>query len=401
MKAVVYRGKGKMAVEDVDDPRISKSTDAILKATSTAICGSDLHMYDGRTTVDEGTVLGHEIMGVIEEVGDAVSQLKPGDRVVLPFNIACGKCFNCVRGFTNACLTMNPEAPSAAYGYAGMGPYRGGQAQKVLVPYADFNALKLSGQPFDEHEDDYLMIADIFPTAWHATELAKVDMGSSVAIYGAGPVGLLSIMSARLRGASEIYAIDNVESRLEKAREMGAIPINFSDGKPSEQIMNLRKKNSELMKAWKDGENKFLTGVMSGIDAIGYQAHDFQNPSKEEANEVLQDLIEVVNPTGNLGIIGVFMPEDPGAPTDELKQGELNMKFGTLWNKGQALGTGQAPVKKYNYFLRDLVISGKADPGTIVTHHISIDEAPEMYERFDKREDGMHKIVINPNGKES
>ncbi len=212
------KGEKKIKVNDVKDPGISKPTDAILRVTSAAICGSDLHMYDGRTNVDKGTVLGHEIMGVIEEIGDAVQQIKKGDRVVLPFNISCGTCYNCVRGYTNMCLTMNPDAPSAAYGYAGMGPYSGGQAQYVLVPHADFNALKLPGEPYDEHEDDFLMLADIFPTAWHANVMANVETGGSVAIYGAGPVGLLSVMSARLRGAAEVYIADREETRLKESR---------------------------------------------------------------------------------------------------------------------------------------------------------------------------------------
>jgi glutathione-independent formaldehyde dehydrogenase len=399
MKAVVFKDVKKMSVEEVDDPTITKPTDAILKVTSAAICGSDLHMYEGRTTAKKGTVLGHEIMGVITEVGDAVQSLKPGDRVVLPFNIACGSCFNCTRGLTSACLTMNPDGIGAAYGYASMGPYKGGQAQQVLVPHADFNALKLPGKPFDEHEDDFLMIADIFPTAWHAAELAKVEMGASVAVYGVGPVGLLSIVSARLKGASEIYAVDYVKSRLDKAKALGAIPIDLTKGKPNEQIKKLRQKNSALKASARPGEEQLLEGVTCAIDAIGYQARDFKNPAAEETNEVLEDMIEIVNPGGGLGIIGVFMPEDPGAPTAKLKQGEVNMNFGLLWSKGLSIGTGQCPVKQYNYMLRDLVTSGKAEPGTIVTHHIGIEEAPVMYQRFDDREAGIHKIVINPNGK--
>ncbi len=399
MKAIVYEGKEETIVEEVDEPKLSKPTDAVLRITSSAICGSDLHMYDGRTTVDKGTVLGHEIMGVIEEVGDAVQQLKVGDRVVLPFNIACGKCYNCVKGLTSACLTMNPNAPSAAYGYAGMGPYSGGQAEKVLVPYADFNALKLPGKPFDEHEDDFLMLADIFPTAWHANELADVQMGNSVAIYGAGPVGLLSIMSAKLRGASEIYSIDCIESRLNKAKDLGAIPINFTDGKPSEQIMEMRKKNGALMEQLRPGEEKLFQGVLSGIDAIGYQSQNFNDPEKEQAGESFNDLINLVGPGGNIGLIGVYMPKDPGAPTEKLKNGIFDIYLGLLWNKGLKVGTGQCPVKKYNVMLRDLITAGKAKPGTIVTDHISIDEAPDMYNRFDKREQNVHKIVISFKGK--
>jgi glutathione-independent formaldehyde dehydrogenase len=398
VKALQYKGTKNVTITDTKDPVIEEPTDAIVKVTSTAICGSDLHMYDGRTEVEEGKVFGHEIMGVIEKVGEGVSQLKTGDRVVLPFNIGCGDCYNCVRGWTNACLTLNPEAAGAAYGYAAMGPYQGGQAEYVRVPFADFNALKLPGEPKDELEDDFLMLADIFPTAWHATELANVQMGSSVAIYGAGPVGLLSILSARLKGAAEIYCVDYVDTRLEKAREMGAIPIKFTKGeqKPSDQIIALRKKNTLLADAFRPGEEKRLEGVDCGIDAIGYQARDFKDPSHEEANEAFEDLIKLVLPTGSIGLIGVYMPTDPNAPTDELKQGIFRLSLGLAWSKGITIGMGQCPVKKYNEFLRDLIIAGKARPGTIITHDVSLDEAPKWYERFDKREEGITKVVLHP-----
>jgi glutathione-independent formaldehyde dehydrogenase len=399
MKALVYKDRGQVEVEEVDDPKITKPTDAIIQVTSAAICGSDLHMYDGRSSVEKDTVLGHEIMGIITEVGPAVQQLKIGDRVVLPFNIACGLCLNCVRGFTNACLALNPNGAGAAYGYADMGPYRGGQAQQVLVPYADFNALKLPGDPFDDHEDDYLMLADIMPTAWHAAQLAKVEMGSSVAIYGAGPVGLLSILSARLKGAAEIYAIDSVASRLKKAQELGAVPIDFTKGTPSKQIAKIRTANKQLANSFRDGEKQLLEGVDCGIDAIGYQARQFDKPDKEQGNTVLEDLIQLVNPGGGLGIIGVYMPKDPGA-SGKQKEGSFEIPYGLLWSKGLSMGTGQCPVKQYNEMLRNMIIAGKAEPGTIVTHHISIDEAPEMYQRFDDREKGIHKVVINPNGRE-
>jgi glutathione-independent formaldehyde dehydrogenase len=395
MQALTYQGKKEVKVKAVKNPVIKEPTDALLRVTSAAICGSDLHMYDGRTAVEEDKVLGHEIMGVIEEVGDGVRQLRKGDRVVLPFNIACGDCYNCVRGMTSACLTMNAESAGAAYGYAAMGPYSGGQAEYVRVPFADFNALKLPGKPNDELEHDFLMLADIFPTAWHATELANVCVGNSVAIYGAGPVGLLSIMSAKLRGAAEIYCIDSVDSRLDKAREMGAIPIDFRKGKPSEQIAAMRKK-SLLKEALRPGEEKRLQGVDCGIDAIGYQAHDFKNPSQEEATEVLEDLAAVINPTGFAGIIGVYMPEDPGATTKNLQNGVMKIPFGTYWSKGITIGTGQAPVKRYNEMLRDLIIAGKAHPGMIVSHDVALKDAAEYYERFDAREDGMTKVVLHP-----
>lgn len=174
MKAVVYKGKDRVSVEEVPDPKIEGPCDAIVKITTAAICGSDLHMYEDRSSASPGCIFGHENQGVVQEVGRGVTSIKIGDRVVLPFNIACGFCFNCTRGYTNACLTMNPKTAGAGYGYADMGPYRGGQAEFLRVPYADFNCLKLPGKPGDSFEDDFVLLADIFPTGWHAAELANV-----------------------------------------------------------------------------------------------------------------------------------------------------------------------------------------------------------------------------------
>ena len=210
MKVVRFEGTRQMRVSDEPKPYLRFPNDAIVRVTTSGICGSDLHMYDGRTEFKSGTTVGHEIIGLIEEVGNAVSSLKHGDRVVLPFNVACGYCFNCHRGLTNACLTMNPDGVSAAYGYAGMGPYEGGQAEFVVVPYADFNCLKLPGTPGDQWEEDFLLLADVFPTAYHATELAAVTAGKTVAVFGAGPIGLLSAYSSILKGASEVYVVDCV-----------------------------------------------------------------------------------------------------------------------------------------------------------------------------------------------
>jgi len=269
MKAVSYKGTHKVAVSDHPKPKLNSPTDAILKVTTSGICGSDLHMYDGRTELKEGTVVGHEIMGVIEQVGEAVRSIKKGDRVVLPFNIACGFCFNCHRGCTNACLTMIPESASAAYVYAGMGPYQGGQAEYVLVPYADFNCLKLPGTPGDDWEDDFLLLADVFPTGYHATELAGVSPGKTVAVFGAGPVGLLAAYSSVLKGASEVYVVDNIAERLEKAKELGGVPIDFSQGDPVERIFEIRKKHQPTLQSHRPGEEK-MQGVDCAIDAVGY-----------------------------------------------------------------------------------------------------------------------------------
>lgn len=393
MKAVSYEGKRKMVVSEHPKPELNKPSDALLRVTTSGICGSDLHMYDGRTPLKKGTVVGHEIMGVVEEVGEAVQSIKKGDRVVLPFNISCGFCHNCERGNTHACLTMN-EQPHAAYGYAGMGPYQGGQAEYVLVPHADFNCLKLPGKPGDKHEDDFLLLSDVFPTGYHATELARVTPGKTVAVFGAGPVGLLSAHSALIRGASEVYVVDHIPERLEKARELGAIPVNLEDGDPVEQIRNLRKKDKVHMQSLRPGEAEKLTGVDCVIDAVGYQAHDQKNPDKEKASQVIEYASKLVNPAGNIALIGVYIAPDPGGGSEQAKQGIYPLPIAELFDNAVTIGMGQAPVKKYNEYLRDLIIQGKATPGKIVSHHIKIDKAPEAYEKFDKREDGYTKVLI-------
>jgi glutathione-independent formaldehyde dehydrogenase len=352
-------------------------------------------MYEGRTVAKPGVVLGHENMGVIEEVGSAVKQLQKGDRVVLPFNIACGSCFNCARGFTSACLTLNEEGASAAYGYVGMGPYRGGQAEYLRVPYGEVNCLKLPGSPGDELEDDFLLLSDIFPTGYHATELAGVTPGTSVAIFGAGPVGLLAAYSAILRGAAEVYVVDAVPDRLARAKTIGAIPVDFSKGDPVEQIRKLRLSNPLVRGAMRKGEEK-MSGVMCGIDAIGYQARDFGDPSHEEPTSVTDALADLINPTGALGIIGVFLPEDPGGKDKKAKEGAYTVPWGKLWEKGIRLGMGQTPVRLYGAALRDLIIAGRAKPSFIVSKRIGLAEAPDAYEHFDRREPGWSKVLIKP-----
>jgi glutathione-independent formaldehyde dehydrogenase len=352
-------------------------------------------MYEGRTPAGGEMRFGHENMGVVEEVGGAVASIKVGDRVVMPFNIACGSCFNCTRGYTNACLIVNPEGVSGGYGYAGMGPYPGGQAEFLRVPYADFNCLKLPGRPGDDLEDDFLLLSDVFPTAYHATELAEVGPGDTVAVFGAGPVGLLAAYSAFLRGASEVYVVDNVAARLGKAEEIGATPIDFSRGEPCQQIKELRRKNPLLRGALRPGEEKMM-GVMCGIDAVGYQARDNQKPGHENPIQVLEELSHVVNPTGRLGIVGVYFPKDPGGVDAAAKQGRFELPFGEIFDKGLKLGTGQCPVKKYNAHLRDLIIAGRAKPSFIVSHRITLDQAPEAYQKFDRREDGYTKVIVKP-----
>jgi glutathione-independent formaldehyde dehydrogenase len=377
MNAVVYREPFKVAVESVPDPSVEKPTDVVVQVTSSAICGSDLHMYEGRTAAKPGIVFGHENLGIVVEVGDAVASITKGDRVVMPFNVACGFCKNCLSGYTGFCLTVNPGFAGGAYGYVAMGPYRGGQAEYVRVPYADFNCLKLPVGT--EHETDFIMLADIFPTGYHGCELAQVSPGESVAVYGAGPVGLMAAYSAFLRGASKVFVVDRVAERLAKADEIGATPINFEDGDAAAQI-----------KEQTDGE-----GTDKGIDAVGYQAHGSSGQGEQPA-VVLNSLIATVRATGMLGVPGLYVPSDPGAPNAEAGRGMLLVSIGTFFEKGLRMGVGQCNVKRYNRQLRDLIIAGRAKPSFVVSHELPLAEAPGAYEKFDKRIDGYTKVVLHP-----
>ena len=400
MKAVVWKGKGKVAVDEVEDARIEQPTDVLIRISSTGICGSDLHMYEGRTAAESGLVMGHENMGVVQAVGKGVTQIRVGDRVVLPFNIACGSCLNCNRGFTSACLQLNPESAGAGYGYVGLGPYRGGQAELLRVPYGDVNCVKLPGSPGDDLEDDFLLLSDVFPTGYHATELAGVEPGSTVAVFGAGPVGLAAAHSAMLRGAAEVYVVDHHPDRLKVAQRFGAIPIDFTQGSPVEQIRELRLKNPLIRGAMRPGEEK-MSGVMCGIDAVGYQALDEKHPTKEKPAQVLEWLAELVNPTGRVGSVGVYLPEDPGGVNAAAKRGVFTLPFAALWEKGIQVGMGQTPVKRYVLMLRDLIIAGRAKPSLIVSHRLALKEAPRAYEKFDQRAPGFTKIILKPRAQEA
>jgi len=393
MKAIVYKGVRKVAVEEVDDPKIMDPRDAIVKLTTSAICGSDLHMYEGRTTISPGSILGHEPLGVIEEVGDAVTSLKRGDRVVVTFNVACGHCINCVKGFTSACLTVNPKSPGGAFGYANMGPYAGAQAEFLRVPFADFNCIKLPGSPGDKWEDDFALLSDVFPTAFYANVLAMVMPGDTVAVFGAGPVGLLSAYCAILIGAAMVFVVDYIPSRLKKAEEIGAIPIDFRKGDPAKQIKAMLAANPDVIERLLPGEEK-MDGVTCGIDAVGYQARDRSNPTMENPVQVISDLSKLINATGQLGVVGVYEKEDPGGVTEDAKKGNLMIPWGTIWSKGISIGTGQTPVKKLALMQRDQIIGKMARPSFIVTHRILIDEAPDFYMNFDKRAEGYIKGLI-------
>jgi glutathione-independent formaldehyde dehydrogenase len=377
MRALVYKGERTVGVEQVPDARIEAPTDVLVRVTTTNICGSDLHMYEGRTNVERGKVLGHENLGQVLEVGSAVVRIKPGDWVCLPFNIACGFCRNCERGLTGYCLTVNPGFAGGAYGYASMGPYQGGQAELLRVPFGDFNCLKLPPDAA-ERQKDYVMLSDIWPTGYHATELAHVRPGESVAVFGAGPVGLMAAYSAALKGASSIFVVDHHADRLRLAEGVGGTPVNPAEADPVEQIMELT-----------DG-----AGVDKACECVGWQAHD--PLGHEQPALALNNAVKAVRATGEIGVVGVFVPEDP-APADELAaHGQVAFDVGLFFQKGLSMGSGQCNVKAYNRYLRDLIATGVAEPSFLVSHELALDEAPSAYRHFDERDEGWTKVVLHP-----
>ncbi|GAA1009610.1 aldehyde dehydrogenase [Acrocarpospora pleiomorpha] len=380
MQALVYNGARDVVVTEVPDARIERPTDVLVRITTTGVCGSDLHMYEGRTTMEPGRVLGHENLGEVVEIGSAVDRIRVGDMVCLPFNVACGHCKNCEAGLTGFCLTLNPGTAGAAYGFAGMGPFNGGQAELLRVPYGDFNCLRLPGDA-KEKENDYVMLSDIFPTGWHCTELAGLRPGESAVVYGAGPVGLMCAYSALIKGASKVMVVDRHPDRLRLAEQIGAIPIDDAKGSPVEQILGLTA-----------GE-----GADRGCECVGYQAHDPQG--REHPNMTMNNLVRSVRPTGGIGVIGVFLPQDPGAPDDSTRRGEIPFDMGLFWFKGLKMGTGQANVKAYNRRLRNLIHTGRATPSFVISHELPLEQAPEGYRHFDARDEGWTKVVLHPDGR--
>ncbi|MDX2378060.1 glutathione-independent formaldehyde dehydrogenase [Microbacterium sp. LRZ72] len=377
MKALVYRGPYDVRIEDAPEPQIEKPLDAIVQITTTNICGSDLHPYEGRAPMDEGMIIGHENTGVVVKTGPGVERIKVGDRVSVPFNIACGTCRNCNEGYTSACQRANPSGmPGAGYGYPMMGPFQGGQAEYLRVPWADFNLLELPQG--DQFEADFAMLSDIFPTGYHGTELAHVRSGSSVVVFGAGPVGLMAAHSAMIKGAAQVMVVDKEPDRLALAERFGATAIDFSKTDVEQTVLDAT-----------GG-----AGADCGIEAVGYQAHD--HTGEEHPEMVLDELVKVVRATGALGVVGVYVSQDPQAATDDAKAGRYAFNFGAAFEKGLKIGTGQCPVKKYNRELRDLIIQGRANPALIVSHELALDEAPDAYDHFDKRDDGWTKVLLHP-----
>lgn len=397
-RGVVYKGPGKVAVEKIDFPELVLKDGpgvhpknvgrkcehgVILKVVTTNICGSDQHMVRGRTTAPEGLVLGHEITGEVIEVGRDVEFIKKGDLVSVPFNIACGRCRNCKEQNTHICENVNPERPGGAYGYVDMGGWVGGQAEYVMVPYADFQLLKFPDK--DQAMEkilDLTMLSDIFPTGFHGAVSAGVKPGTTVYVAGAGPVGLAAAHSAQLLGASVVIVGDLIPERLEQARSFGCETIDLSKhdnvGEMIEQILGVPE-------------------VDCAIDCVGFEAHG-HGPSRTEAPAtVLNTIMEVTRAGGRLGIPGLYVTGDPGAIDEDAKVGTLKIRIGLGWAKAHTFVTGQTPVMRYHRYLMNTILSGRAQIAKAVNATlISLDEAPQAYADFDR---GVaKKFVIDPHG---
>ncbi len=391
MKAVCWNGRHDMRVENVADPKILNPRDCIIKVTRTAICGSDLHLYnDFIPTMEQGDIVGREFMGEVVEVGPEVKKLKVGDRVVVPFTIACGSCFFCSQKLWSACDNTNPNAylaeamfgytPSGLFGYSHMtGGYAGGQAQYVRVPFADVGPLKIESNLPDEQ---VLFLSDVFPTGYMAAENCdiKEGAGQTVAVWGCGPVGLFAIKSAFLLGAEQVIAIDRFPERLRLAEEWGAETLNYSE------IPDL----IEVLKELTGGR-----GPDACIDAVGMEGHgvslDALTDEVKQAMKVetgrpiaLRQAIQACRKGGIVSVPGVY-----GGFVDTIP-------MGAFMNKALTMRTGQTHMMRYMKPLLDHIEKGDIDPSMIISHRVSIDQAPEMYDIWLKKEEHVTKIVLDP-----
>ncbi len=390
MRAVCWAGTHKVRVEQVEDPQILNPHDAIVKVSTTAICGSDLHLFDGYIpNVEVGDILGHEFMGAVVQVGPQVSNLQVGDRVVVPFPIACGKCFFCQRGMWSLCDNTNPNprmaealygySPAGIYGYSHLlGGYAGGQAEYVRVPLADVGPLKVPDGLTDEQ---VIFLSDILPTGYQAAENCNIQPGDTIAVWGCGPVGQFAIKSAWMLGASRVIAIDQLPERLKMAQEQGKAEIIDTA------------QDKDVVEALKD-----MTGGMGPdacIDAVGMEAHGFgvdywydraMQATRMESDRptALRHIIQACRKGGTVSLAGVH-------------SGYINMfPIGAAFNKGLTFKMGQTHVQKYMQPLLERIQKGEIDPSFIITHRMSLDEAPRGYDIFKHREDGCIKVVLKP-----
>ncbi|HEX4247907.1 MAG TPA: formaldehyde dehydrogenase, glutathione-independent [Pseudonocardia sp.] len=396
-KIVVYREPGVVVVEDHDPPKLEVPSDVakamgmsqkathgvILRNVATNICGSDQHMVRGRTTAPPGQTLGHEITGEIVEKGSDVQFLNVGDICTVPFNIACGRCRNCREGQTGICLNVNPARAGSAYGYVDMGGWEGGQAEYVMVPFADFNLLKFPDRDQAlEKILDLTMLSDIFPTGYHGAFTAGATTGSTVYVAGAGPVGLAAAYSAQLLGAAVVIVGDRNAERLAQARSFGCETVDITEDATLEDQI------AEIL-----GTNE----VDCAVDAVGFEASGHGRDAGEAPATVLNSVMSVARAGGRLGIPGLYVTGDPGAADDDAKQGTLKVRLGLGWAKSHTFSTGQCPVLKYNRGLMMSILHDKAHIAKAVNATvIPIDDAPRGYQEFDRG--AARKYVLNPHG---
>jgi glutathione-independent formaldehyde dehydrogenase len=398
-KAVAYIEPGKVEVQTIDYPELTLKDGpgvnkrnvgrkcehgVILKIVSTNICGSDQHMVRGRTTAPSGLILGHEITGEVIELGRDVEFIKKGDLVSVPFNIACGRCRNCKEGKTGICLNVNPDRPGSAYGYVDMGGWVGGQAEYVMVPYADWNLLKFPDK--DQAMEkilDLTMLSDIFPTGFHGAYTAGVGPGSTVYIAGGGPVGLAAAHSAQFLGAAVVIVGDMIKERLKQAESFGCETVDLTkDATLADQIEQILG----------------VPEVDAAVDAVGFEARGHGKDADHEAPAtVLNSIMDVTRAGGQLGIPGLYVTGDPGGIDEAAKIGSLSIRLGLGWAKSHSFATGQCPVMRYhrglmNAILNDRVQIAKAVNATVIT----LDDAPKGYKDFDKG--ASKKFVLNPHG---
>ncbi len=396
-RGVAYIAPGKVEVKSIEYPKLrmpKSETDpfggkdaphgVILKIVTTNICGSDQHMVRGRTTAPAGLILGHEITGEVIEKGSDVEMLSVGDIVTVPFNIACGRCRNCREGKTGICLTVNPARPGAAYGYVDMGGWVGGQAEYVLVPYADFNLIKFPNKEKALAKiKDLTLLSDIFPTGYHGAIQAGVTTGSIVYVAGAGPVGLACAASCHLLGAAVVIVGDMIPERLAQAKSFGCETIDLRKGASlADQITQIT------------GEPL----VDSAVDCVGFEARGHGSAATvEQPATVLNSIMEITRAGGSLGIPGLYVTGDPGGVDAAAKIGSLSIRIGLGWAKSHSFHTGQCPVLRYNRQLMQAILHDKIQIAKAVNATlISLEDAPSGYRDFDHG--AAKKFVIDPHG---
>lgn len=389
MKALCWRGKQDIRYETVPDPEIEDPGDAVIKMTSCAICGSDLHLFGGfMPGMKSGDIMGHEFMGEVMEVGKDVHKLKVGDRVVVPFTIVCGECEQCRRGNFSVCERTNPNkaladkafghSTAGLYGYTHLtGGYAGGQAEYVRVPYADVGPVKV---PDGLSDEQVLFLGDIFPTGWQAAVQCDIEPTDTVAVWGAGPVGQFAVRSALLLGARQVICIDHLPDRLSMARAGGAVTINFDEESVLDRLLELTRGK----------------GPEKCIDAVGMESHTLRSIDgvydrakqalmlETDRPHVLREMIYVCRPAGILSIPGVY-----GGLLDKIP-------FGAAMNKGLTFRMGQTHVNRYAEDLLRRIEEGQVDPSFVITHTTRLEDGPQMYETFRAKEDGCIKVVLKP-----